>query len=832
MAEPQVPEWTLDGVLDELSKIDANMRDRQFAFILGAGASFTSGIPTGNDLAQRWLKDMHLRECADGADLETWIRQVWPGEGAFSLANAAEHYPAIFERRFSGDREAGYAELETAMEGKSPSLGYSLLAEIIQYTRHKVVVTTNFDNLVADALAMHAHQSPLVVAHESLAGFVRPQLRRPLVAKIHRDLFLHPKNDLAGVATMEEGWKLALKKLFQYFTPVVVGYGGNDGSLMDMLADLDAGDIAGRMVWCYREKSPPPPKARRVLLKHQGLQVKIAGFDEFMLVLAARLVKDFDVADIAERTSKLGHDRAERYREQASKLRESSARGSDAQRQAGAVLSKSIQRGKSWWAWQMLANAEPDIAKQEEIYKQGLREFPASAELTGNYAIFVNRLRKDFDAAEALFKKALELDPSLANTTGNYAIFLENRRKDYDAAEVLYKRALELDPGHANITGNYANFLKIQRKDYDAAEALYKRALELDPGNANITGNYANFLKNQRKNYDAAEALYKKALELDPSNASNTGNYANFLKNQRKNYDAAEALFKKALELDPSHANNTGNYANFLKNQRKDYDAAEVLFKRALELDPTQVVNTGNYANFLRSQRKDYDAAEALYKKALELDPGSAINTGNYAIFLTHQRKDYDVAEALYKKALELDPSDAHYAGAYASFLANQRKDFDAAEALYTKALELDPKDPNSCANLASIKLLRGNPSSLEAAQSLVQRVLTSGGRETSQTTAEALLYGALMHELAPEAPDLDMLARLKGLLAISYERDSWSFDSMFGVVLPKLSEARQAFYRSLGEAILDESKVAGLDTFPEWRSLDAIDPFAPLTGP
>ncbi len=159
-----VPEWTLDGVLAELAGIHASMTDRQFAFILGAGASFTSDIPTGKHLAQRWLKDLHLRECDDGSDLDDWLSQAWPSASGLSHDTADQHYPQIFERRFSQDRESGYAELELAMEGKSPSLGYSLLAEIIQHTRHKVVVTTNFDNLVADALAMHAHQSPLVVA--------------------------------------------------------------------------------------------------------------------------------------------------------------------------------------------------------------------------------------------------------------------------------------------------------------------------------------------------------------------------------------------------------------------------------------------------------------------------------------------------------------------------------------------------------------------------------------------------------------------------------------------------------------------------------------------
>ena len=599
MATDGVDEWSLDGVLDELARIHGAMNDRHFAFILGAGASFTSGIPTGHHLAQRWLKVLHRRECGDQRPLAEWIAGCGIGNGSLTWDTAADHYPQIFERCFDGDREAGYAELEAAMDGKSPSLGYSLLAEIIQHTRHKVVVTTNFDNLVADALAMHAHQSPLVVAHESLAGFVRPQLRRPLVAKIHRDLFLHPINDTEGVSIMEQGWKIALKKLFQYFTPVVVGYGGNDGSLMNMLADLDAGDMAGRMVWCYREGSPPPAKAMAVMQKHTGVLVKIAGFDEFMLQLAAKLVAGFDVGTIAERTAKLGQERAERYRDQAAKLRESSARGSAAEQKAGVVLSESVRAGSSWWAWEMKAQATPGLDERKLVYLEGLRQFPRSAELVGNYANFLADQRKDYDGAQALYKKALELDPSNANNTGNYANFLAVQRKDYDAAQTLYKKALELDPSDANITGNCALFLADQRKDYDAAEALYSKALELDPSQANITGNYANFLWHRRKDYDAAEALYKKALELDPSDANITGSYASFLKNQRKDYDAADALYKKALELDPSDAINTGDYASFLADQRKDYDAAEALYKKALELDPSDANTMANYASTL-----------------------------------------------------------------------------------------------------------------------------------------------------------------------------------------------------------------------------------------
>jgi len=568
MAAFEVTEWTLDGVLDEMKRIHNTMKDRQFAFILGAGASFTSGIPTGQHLAERWLKDLHLRECSDGRSLENWIAGCGVNDGDLTLQAAAEYYPQIFERRFEGDREAGYAELEAAMEGKAPSLGYSLLAEIIQHTRHKVVVTTNFDNLVADALAMHAHQSPLVVAHESLAGFVRPQMRRPLVAKIHRDLYLHPINDPAGVSTMEQGWKIALKKLFQYFTPVVVGYGGNDGSLMNMLMGLDQGDIAGRMIWCYRAGSPPPEKAMSVLSKHKGLLVKIPGFDEFMLQLAAKLVDDFDVADIAERTAKLGHERATRYREQASSLSESSVHGSPAEQRAGEVLTQSVRSSHSWWAWQIKATAEPDIEKRKMIYLEGLNQFPSSPELAGHYASFIELEYDDLDQTEALYERALKLDPENALNTGNYASFIEDERRDYDTAEALYKKAIELDPHHGNNISSYANFLVEHRHDNDAAEALYKKALELAPTNGWNVCNYAIFLAEHREDYDAAETLYKKAIELDPSSTWSIGNYANFLAYKRKDHNAAQALFEKAVELKPSSSWNKANLAKFLLSQQ------------------------------------------------------------------------------------------------------------------------------------------------------------------------------------------------------------------------------------------------------------------------
>jgi Tfp pilus assembly protein PilF len=691
MSANPIQEWTCDGVLDELSRIDKTMRDRQFAFILGAGASVTSRIPSGKELAERWLKDLHLRECADESALEDWVTGPALGISGLSFRSAATHYPQIFERRFRGDREAGYAELENAMEGKTPSLGYSLLAEIIQRTRHKVVVTTNFDNLVADALAMHAHQSPLVVAHESLAGFVRPQLRRPLVAKIHRDLFLNPKNDKVGVSTMEESWKIALRRLFQYFTPIVIGYGGNDGSLMGLLASLNQGDIAGRLVWCYREGASLPDAANEVIRKHEGVKVQIPGFDEFMLLLAAKLVPEFDVAGIADRTEKLGKERATRYREQAAELQKSSERGTPAQRRTGVVMTESVQSGKSAWSWLFQAAGENDLSKRDQIYKQGLEQFPASAELASAYAAFLTESLKNHDAAEAWYKKALELDPSNANSAGNYAVLLAVIRRNYDAADAQYKKALELDPDDADIAGNYAAFLAENRKDYDAAEAQYK----------------------------------------------------------------------KALKLDPNHVRNMQNFAAFLAYDRKEYDAAEVQYKRALELDPTATDIATDYATFLTFARKDYGAAESLYKKALQIDPS----------------------------------------------------------------------DPDMLANYVMLLLSRNESESIDAIPKLVQTVIDLSGSDSLQATAEALLYASLHAELNKGTP-APWLARVKSVLRKGFERSEWDFSAVFDSVLPNIPKQRSEFYRALGSAILDASRVQDLDAYETWRDLAPVDWRTPLEIP
>jgi tetratricopeptide (TPR) repeat protein len=591
------------GFLSEFERRHKLLPDRPFCWVLGSGASFQSGIPTGGVLTLQWLKELHEMEELKGRSLENWATSDNLGIKNFDFKKAANFYPWIYWRRYRKFREEGYAFLEKAMETAEPSYGYSVLAQIMARTQHKASVTTNFDNLIADALAIYTRALPLVCGHESLTGFIRPNLQRPLVAKIHRDLLLNPKNEPEELEKLPDEWVSALKMIFESYTPIVIGYGGNDGSLMGLLKSLPP--IKGGIFWCYRIADEPDERIHEVVEHHDGSLVPIFGFDELMLQLWGKLTLDDPRPELQRTHEKRVVEWQRQFEELNKKIKEpgiSPAAEKELKpvREAAAAAVERLTKEKDWWAWQLKANAEPDPVKQEAIYCEGLKDFPESAELAGNFAVFVNDVRKDYDEAERLHRKALELDPKNAINTGNFAYFMHNVRRDYDEAERFYRKALELDPKSASSTGGFAIFMKNVRKDYDEAERLYRKALELDPKHAINTGNFAILIHYVRKDYDEAERLYRKALELDPKHAGYAGNFAVLMNDVRKDYDEAERLYRKALELDPENEINTGNFANFMHYVRKDYDEAERLYRKAVALDPQNEHWKIQLTNFLK----------------------------------------------------------------------------------------------------------------------------------------------------------------------------------------------------------------------------------------
>jgi Tfp pilus assembly protein PilF len=323
-----------------------------------------------------------------------------------------------------------------------------------------------------------------------------------------------------------------------------------------------------------------------------------------MILLGERM----KISLLDEQIEQRARERVNRYRERVGNL---DILKTTSVLNAFAAIAK---RSGGWWAWERRAMAEKDPLRIEQIYREGIKSLPKSAELRGNFANFLTVTLGKHDEAELFYKEAMELPPSSAINTGNFARFLWYVRGKHDEAELFFKMAFEINPDNADINASYAGFLAHIRGKHDEAESLYKKAIETDPKNAGPLANYASFLTDVRGMHAEAESLYKKALELDPQNAAINGKYVGFLKRIHRKNDEAESLYKNAIEFDPNNDVVTGNYANLLANVAGRHDEAEALYQRALKLNPNNANNIGNYVCLLIGKNKLSEASERLIK--------------------------------------------------------------------------------------------------------------------------------------------------------------------------------------------------------------------------
>ena len=582
---PTELQWTTAGLLDHFVKIQREMQDRAFCFVLGAGASASSGIPTGGQLVWNWLGELQrqLDPEHDRRPLAEWATAANLGIPGFEIARAAEFYPQVFELRFNADPDEGYAALESVMQGREPSIGYSVLAQILATMRHRVIITTNFDNLVADALSDFTDTYPFVCGHESLTGFVRSRMRRPLLAKIHRDLLMAPISDPEAVAKLQLGWEPVLRDLLKNFSPIFIGYGGNDGSLMNLLDAIRPGDIAGRLIWCYWHKGGiPSDRIRALVAKHRGVLVPILGFDELMLQLGARLELPLLDNVIEERA----RERATRYRKAVEDIRQRLGAPAEsreveqatapAREALAATIKRKTEQPRDWWGWDLKARSETDPAQREQIYLEALEHFPRSAELASNLA---SHLAESKPAeAERYYRLAVELEPDEARHVGDLADFLATSGRSAGEADNLYLLAVEQDPQNVTLMVNFAGFVARVRREPDAADRLYRRALGLTPQNTWANGQYARFLAHVRRDDVAAERHFLRTRgpggQLDPYFG---GHHAAFLAEGGKDLAEAERIFRELVTLcsDDPHANVL--YAGMLLVRGRDRQAREAI---------------------------------------------------------------------------------------------------------------------------------------------------------------------------------------------------------------------------------------------------------------
>ena len=254
---------------------DVRDRDGRYVFFLGAGCSISSEIDAAGRLTERWV----------GTLVEEQGRPIKALVGDYDPSNPAASYGAVMEKLFPR-AHLRQQEIEHICGRAVLGFGYAALAALFAHPRYSnsfsSILTTNFDDLIQEAFYRHTTVRPLIIDHESLAGFVRSNGRTPVVVKLHGDHRLAPRNTKAELESLAGDIKDAVRRLLEERGIIFVGYSGNDKGVADVL-DQFGTERLRRVYWV--NKAEPGPMLRPVLNKHSFEWVDHLDFDHFMLTI-------------------------------------------------------------------------------------------------------------------------------------------------------------------------------------------------------------------------------------------------------------------------------------------------------------------------------------------------------------------------------------------------------------------------------------------------------------------------------------------------------------------------------------------------------------------
>src|SRR5690606_28817568 len=121
---------------------------------------------------------------------------------------------------------------------------------------------------------------------------VRLTSRRPKIIKLHGDfLFDNIKNTVSELESLEQNMKDKFRQFGNEFGLIVIGYSGNDRSIMDSLSSMLKSDdmFPHGVYWCVREGQEVNMSVERLARFPKLKLVTISGFDEFFAELHSSL---------------------------------------------------------------------------------------------------------------------------------------------------------------------------------------------------------------------------------------------------------------------------------------------------------------------------------------------------------------------------------------------------------------------------------------------------------------------------------------------------------------------------------------------------------------
>lgn len=198
-----------------------------YALLLGSGLSRSACIPTGWEITLELVKKLAALSGQDfGVDEAAWYRLTYQKEPDYSdlLEQVA---------RMSGDRHfvlRPYFEptTEEIEQGKKvPTDAHKAIAQLVLKGYIRVIVTTNFDQLMERALAAVGVTPSVIASADQASGMVPLAHSRCTLIKLHGDYTdTRIKNTVGELAAYESRINQLLDQILDEYGLIVCGWSG------------------------------------------------------------------------------------------------------------------------------------------------------------------------------------------------------------------------------------------------------------------------------------------------------------------------------------------------------------------------------------------------------------------------------------------------------------------------------------------------------------------------------------------------------------------------------------------------------------------------------
>jgi hypothetical protein len=263
-------------------------------------ASAAAGLPTAGDMiwefkqrlyiSQRRVSPRSVQDLGNQA-IRAQLQSYFDASTACPPPGSPDEYAHFFELTWPNESDRR-AYIDAKISGAKPSYGHLALAALMHASLTRLIWTTNFDPLIADACAKVYESTGALtsvaldapeLAREALAAH-----RWPIEIKLHGDFRSRRlKNTGEELRHQDALLRQTLVDSCRNAGMIVAGYSGRDTSIMEALSDAvtEPHSFPAGLFWLHRDDGAPLGSVTDLLRqaaerKIDGGLVRVENFDE------------------------------------------------------------------------------------------------------------------------------------------------------------------------------------------------------------------------------------------------------------------------------------------------------------------------------------------------------------------------------------------------------------------------------------------------------------------------------------------------------------------------------------------------------------------------